>query len=101
MRHIGVSTIDGRSIVIAAKCGAAFVEGDDVVTAALESNCDVCRVAVMVQPVAWSKPVLNDKNEVVVPSKLINVRMAPNYTPEPMEGADEIVAEAKAKRDGR
>lgn len=79
-------------------CGlsADTLLAEDIVVAALESDCNECRAKQMVQPVEWSRPKTED--EVSVP---INITKHPQYKPTPLSDADAMIAAAIAKRDGR
>ncbi len=71
-------------------CGAVDFEVDLLVTAALASDCDACRVKIGVALVGdkgWN-------------GQTIGVHPEPEYTPEPMKNADEICASARRNRDG-
>ncbi len=71
-------------------CGAKKFEIDLLVTAALASDCDECRVKIGVA-------LVGDKNW---DGKVIGQRSEPVYEPEPMKNADEICASARKNRDG-
>lgn len=67
-------------------CGGEMLEGDRLVEAALESDCDNCRAKAMVGP-------MNQRG--------CELRQAPNYVPEPHPDADAIFEEKKRRVDGR
>jgi hypothetical protein len=67
-----------------AKCRRVLLEGDAVVVAALQSECEDCRTEVMVGP----------------PSQRgCAVKPALDYVPEPLPDADLILAEVRLHRD--
>ncbi len=65
------------------------------VYAAMESDCNECRAAMLVQPVEYSK--IKFEGDVSVPT---NITKAPDYEPEPYSDADEDIAEKRANVDG-
>lgn len=92
MKHIND---DGQ-----AKCRASCPL-EDLVTAAMESDCNDCRNLAMVQPVAYEKPKCAGcgvESHTQVP---LNVSQAPAYVPEPLPGAEDMLDDLKRRRDGR
>lgn len=72
-----------RLIVVSDGDQLKATDGGLVVAAAMDADCDDCRAATMIGPTkAWP------------------VRERALYEPEPMENADELVAEAIRRRDG-
>lgn len=82
------------------RCSLMLEDGDVLVQAAMESDCNLCRAAVMVQPVEWSDP----KKTPGAPSYPLNVSpgVAP-YEPQPLAGFENALQELQERRgwDGR
>lgn len=68
------------------RCNKPFGEGDTWVEAAMHSDCDDCRAAVMVGP-------MNQKG--------CGLTKPPNYEPQPAPDADEALENLRRRRDGR
>lgn len=90
MKHIKVILSHPRDErhFFGAKCKAPLQPDDQLVDAALASDCDECRTATGVA-------LTNDKTWI---GEKIGVRPEPSYTPEPMPNGEEICASAKANR---
>ncbi len=79
MKHIKLAVIRGKKKLTSfvPTCGAALDVADEMVEAALHSDCDACRVAVKVSRV----------NDQVYGGGKAGVRQYPVYDPQPMVDA--------------
>jgi hypothetical protein len=77
-------------VTVAPRCGAGFADEDEIVEAALSSDCDNCRVAAGIARV--SDNAYGRGGE-------IGVRPPPVFTPEPHRDI-ESVEEIRKRRDG-
>lgn len=61
---------------------------------AMASDCNPCRAKLLIEPVVWSDP-----DPTTGERKPLNVRLLPDWEPEPHPGADKILAFVRERRE--